>query len=133
MALVAIKIKCGQAHDIYALEENGDCEMLEFLNELQRSDFPEFAKLIRLFDWTADSGQVRNPQKFKPLRDKIWEFKTFGGIRVLCFFDVDKLVILTNGFKKKKDYTEEIDKAVRMRARYLTEKHNDCLTFKMEG
>lgn len=89
MALVAVKIASGQAHDLYALEENGVSPLLGFLNEIRKSDPSELAKLTRLFDWTAANGRLSNRQKFKLLVDKIWEFKTFGGVRVLCFFDVD--------------------------------------------
>ena len=44
--------------------------------------------------------------------------------RVLCFFDNGKLVILLNGFQKKTQKTpkNEIEKALRLMAKYYNEK-----------
>ena len=47
--------------------------------------------------------------------------------RVFCFFDNGKLVILLNGFQKKTQKTpkSEIDKALKLMAKYYTEKKNN--------
>lgn len=44
--------------------------------------------------------------------------------RVFCFFDNGKLVILLNGFQKKTQKTpkNELDKALKLMAKYYTEK-----------
>ena len=44
--------------------------------------------------------------------------------RVFCFFDNGKLVILLNGFQKKTQKTpkNEIEKALRLMAKYYNEK-----------
>ncbi len=44
--------------------------------------------------------------------------------RVFCFFDSDKLVVLTNGFQKKalKTPKSEIEKAIRIIAEYYEQK-----------
>jgi phage-related protein len=44
--------------------------------------------------------------------------------RVFCFFDNDRLVILLNGFQKKTQKTpkKEIEKAIRLMAKYHQEK-----------
>ena len=44
--------------------------------------------------------------------------------RVLCFFDNGKLVILLNGFQKKTQKTpkKEIEKALKLMAKYFSEK-----------
>jgi phage-related protein len=44
--------------------------------------------------------------------------------RVFCFFDNDRLVILLNGFQKKTQKTQkkEIEKAIRLMAKYHQEK-----------
>lgn len=44
--------------------------------------------------------------------------------RVFCFFDSDKLVVLTNGFQKKTQKTpkNEIEKALRIMAEYFEQK-----------
>ncbi|TRW96449.1 type II toxin-antitoxin system RelE/ParE family toxin [Flavobacterium gawalongense] len=47
--------------------------------------------------------------------------------RVFCFFDHGRLVILLNGFQKKKQKTpkNEIDKALRLMKQYYEEKSNE--------
>lgn len=47
--------------------------------------------------------------------------------RVFCFFDKGKLVILLNGFIKKKEKTpkKEIEKAVRLMNEYYEEKNKE--------
>jgi hypothetical protein len=132
MALVAVKIKPGRAHDIYVLEDGGACQVRDFFDEIEMTARAEFQKLVRLIDRISEHGTIRNEQKFKLLQDKIWEFKTPGGVRLLCFFDSGRLVILTNGFKKKKDYAAEISRAVVLRGRYLAAKSSECLTFREE-
>jgi hypothetical protein len=118
--------------DIYALEHNGRCELLDFIQALETSSGPELAKLIRLLDWTADSGKLRNPEKFKSLTDDIHEFKTHGGVRVLCFFDGRNIIVLTNGFIKKKNYGPEIERANNLKLTYLSTKRNQSLTYRDE-
>lgn len=132
MSLVAVKIKHGRIYDIYAIEDGGKCELLDFVELLSESAQAEYGKLIRLFDWTADSGVIKNEQKFKRLTEQIWEFKTFGGVRVLCFFDDRRIIVLTNGFKKKKKYDDEIRKAENLMLRYQSNKRNESLTYREE-
>ena len=44
--------------------------------------------------------------------------------RILCFFDQGQLVVLTNGFQKKKNKTpkNEIDKALKIKTEYERER-----------
>jgi len=77
------------------------------------------------------SKEVNDPELFKKLNDKIWEFKTkylTKQIRLLAFWDkTDKtktLVIATNGFikKTKKTPKAEIKKAEQIRKDYFEQK-----------
>jgi hypothetical protein len=131
--VVAIKIKAGKVCDIYALEQNGRCELMDFLIALEASSVQDFARITRLLDYTAKNGRIRNEQMFKRLTPDIQEFKTFGGVRVLCFFDGRCMVILTNGFKKKKKYDDEITRAENIRVNYLNAKREGCLTYREEN
>lgn len=82
---------------------------------------------------TADHGPMFGQfERFKRLRDDIYEFKTYGGVRVLCFLDGRSIVVLTNGFKKKKEYADDITRAVHLRAAYINAKNNDSLTYRDE-
>ena len=127
--MLARKVKSGNEYDIYALEEGDRCEIADYLRLLKESNNIEFAKLTALFDWTADVGKIKNPQKFKLLDDGIHEFKTHGGVRVLCFFDGRCMVILTNGFMKKKKYEPEIKRALNLKYKYVIAKADSTLKY----
>jgi hypothetical protein len=127
--VLARKVKSGNEYDIYALEEGNRSDIIDFLKLLKDSNSIEFTKLTALFDWTADVGKIRNPQKFKLLGDDIHEFKTYGGVRVLCFFDGRCMVILTNGFMKKKKYEPEIKRAVNLKYKYVIAKADNTLKY----
>lgn len=131
--MVAINIISGRACNIYALEQNERNDLLAFLLELKRSAGKEYAKLLRALTWTAENGPMyRVPERFKRLNENIFEFKTHGGVRVLCFFDGLSLIILTNGFKKKKEYADDICRAENIRMAYLNAKMSDCLSIRKE-
>ena len=59
--------------------------------------------------------------------DGLYEIRVKSGtdiFRIFCFFDVDKLVILMNGFQKKSEKTpkSQIDKAIKIKSEYESEK-----------
>ena len=119
-------IKKGKAFEIRAITNGNRCPVREFIDNLEKKDQQKvIALLIRL----ADHGMLGNEQKFRKLEGKgvdLWELKSFQ-VRILCFFDKDRLVILTHGFIKKSRATPtaEIDKAIRLRKEYLEGKQND--------
>ena len=100
--------------------------MEEFLDSLN-------AKQVQKVLWVLRAVQElpRVPQQyFKKLegRDDLWEVRAeFGGdaFRLLGFWDVGRLIILTNGFAKKTQKTplREIEKAERLRKEYLIENY----------
>jgi len=69
---------------------------------------------------TADFGLPKNTEKFKSLKGSgIYEFKSYQ-VRILCFFDREKVIILTHGFIKKRDKAprREITKAEKFMRKY---------------
>jgi hypothetical protein len=131
--VVAVKIRAGCACDIYVLEHNGRIALMDFLSGLESSAHKEYVKIMALLARTADHGPMYgNYERFKRLRDDIFEFKTHGGVRILCFFDGRSIIVLTNGFKKKKEYADEIIRAVHLRTAYMNAKINDSLTYRDE-
>ena len=74
--------------------------------------------------------QDRLPKKFvKLIRDGIYELRTeYGGniYRVFFIFDDGKIVVLFNGFQKKKQKTptKEIDKALKIKEAYYADKQS---------
>lgn len=73
-------------------------------------------------------------QYFKKLvnTDGLWEIRISQGnniFRLLCFFDGDDIIIVTNGFQKKTQKTpkQEINLAENRKKEYLTRKRMDDL------
>lgn len=102
-------------------------EAHEFLSRLD-------PKMVRKILYNIDLAQQTNdPKLFKKLQKEIWEFRSkFAGlqIRLLAFWDntnkKETLVIATHGFIKKIDKvpSNEIDRAIRFREKYLNSKQN---------
>jgi phage-related protein len=88
--------------------------------------------MARLLTETAKSGPPRNKEKFKQLEDTdgLYEFKTSGGMRILCFWDDNSLIICSHGFMKKKQKTpvEEITRAESFRSTYFNAKKFNTLS-----
>jgi hypothetical protein len=94
----------------------------EFFLSLGDSDK---AKVLRLFQWHADSGPIRNPTKFRPLGgsagkkySRMREFKSFQ-VRFIGDFRPGGRFLLAHGLIKKQDDLPVSD--VERAARILTE------------
>lgn len=78
----------------------------------------EQAKLQQLFDYIAATGKIRNPERFKKVEDRsdLFEFKNHQ-IRMPCFWEHGKRLVVTHGFMKKQDRTPvaEIKRAIEIR------------------
>jgi hypothetical protein len=92
----------GKAFTIaYAVDKNGRSPGKEFFDALPLGDQ---AKVMSLFGRLGDYGSIRNPEKFRKLEGNCYEFKSFQ-IRIPCFFLPAGLVLITHGFRKKRDRT----------------------------
>jgi len=65
--------------------------------------------------------------KYMENTDGLYEIRVqlgFDIFRIFCFFDEGQLVVLANGFQKKTQKTpqKEIDKALKIKAEYESEK-----------
>ena len=86
----------------------------EFLLALSDGDK---AKMYALFKRLGDIGLINNKEKFKKIEGtNFYEFKSFQ-IRMPCFFEPGKRVIVTHGFRKQGDKIprSEIERAIRIR------------------
>lgn len=87
------------------------------------------AKVVSNISILQDNGyELREPYS-KHLAEGIFELRTklaSDATRILYFFYVDNHIILTNGFIKKTNKTprDQIDKAIKYRADYLSRKEN---------
>jgi phage-related protein len=115
----------GKVFNIWAMTRENRCPVEEFIDELEIKDQ---RKVLSLLDRIANHGMLGNEEKFHKLKGKgvsLWELKSFQ-VRIFCFFDQQRLVILTHGFRKKGNETprEEIEKALRFQKEYFKDKEN---------
>jgi len=100
-----------------------------FVDFYKSQEFKVQEKIEYIFDLVRFEEQV--PKKFlKYLEntDGIYEIRvitTFKNIRILCFFDKGKLIVLTNCFLKKSQKTprKEIKLAEKLKKEYMNERY----------
>lgn len=116
-----------------AADENGRdrCATLAFFQEHARLRPKEFDKLSALLQRVANNGPPNDTNKFKELpgEDGLCEFKTPGGLRLLCFWDEGSLIVTTHGYLKDKQKApkRELETAQNLRKRYLAAKETGDL------
>ena len=81
----------------YARRENGNRPAKDYIESLEQSNR---AKLAKSFHYIAHIGRIHNTERFRKLRRKIYEFKVYPKVRVLCF-QLGKVWLLTHGFDKE--------------------------------
>jgi phage-related protein len=111
----------GKAFDVFAVTRAGKCQVQGFIDELDKQDQKKVVALVKRL---ADHGMLANEQKFHKLKGlDLWELKSFQ-VRIFCFFDAGRIVILTHGFSKKSNETpkEEIAKAIKLQKEYFAGK-----------
>lgn len=110
-------ISRGAIYSIYAIVEGKRCPFESFFAELGD---PYKGKLRALFDFIAENGPPRNETKFKHEEDNIYAIK-LGQIRVYCFFDAGRMIVVTHGSLKKKQKANpgDLKRAKRLRDEYL--------------
>jgi len=86
-------------------KESGECPIQDFINELPLK--LQAKLLVDLKKLQLNGSLLREPLS-KFLEDGIFELRTklaTNIIRTLYFFEIDKKIIITNGFKKKTQKT----------------------------
>jgi len=109
----------GERLAVYAILENGRCELMEFLEELNRQNHVVYAKWMRLLQRFADLP-IHNEEKSRHLRDGIFELKS-SELRVFYFYapNTRSAIICTHAFIKKKQRDQhQIQRALQLRARF---------------
>lgn len=111
------KLLDGKELILYALVVNKKCLIRDFINSLEDQDKKQVTNLLKQ---RADRFHIHNEQQFRPLGNEIFELKTRGGVRILCFWDGQRKLVLTHGFFKppKKLLKKEIEKAIKWLKEY---------------
>ena len=120
-------IRQGASFEICCWKEvGGDCPLEEFFEELKDSGHPDLDQMLRLIKRSADFGPPRNIEMSRALEGRnaegLWEFKA-GAIRVIWFYERNKIIICTHSFLKKgrKTPAPEIETAQKTRSKYYAE------------
>jgi phage-related protein len=124
----AIHYQSGPACRIYILADGSNCPAEDFLDTSADLQPDEFTKLL---DHTCDHGIPKNKQKVNTLGDGLFEFKTIGGLRLIWFWDANRIILCTHGFLKKRQTTPpaELATAVKWKKAYETAKKANKLKF----
>ena len=130
-------IRRGERLTIRAISTSTDdtgrdrCATLAFFQEHANLRPKEFEKLSALLTDTAKNGPPPDDNKFKDLpgTDGLHEFKTSGGLRLLCFRDEGNLIICTHGYLKdgQKAPKNELGRAQNLKRDYLLCKQQGTL------
>ncbi len=137
MSMKTLIIRKGERFTIRAVAFPADdgkrdkCPALAFFQDQARARAAEMVKLGALLTETANDGPPHNDQKFKDLpgTNGLCEFKTSGGLRLLCFWDDGSLIICTHGYLKgsQKAPKREITRAERLKRDYIEAKKKGTL------
>jgi len=102
----------GHQFELYEIVDNGRKLVSDFIETLAESDQK---KMLALLKRSADHGLPQNIEKFRHIRDGLYEFKTFG-VRLFCFLQKGRIIILTHGALKKrqKGDADTYEKAFRL-------------------
>ena len=97
--------------DFYKSQELKVQQKIEYVLDLVRYEKKVPKKFLKYLENTIGIYEIR-------------VITTFKSIRILCFFDEDKLIVLVNCFLKKDQKTprKEIKQAEKLKKEYLNEK-----------
>ncbi|HDM79379.1 MAG TPA: hypothetical protein ENG51_23385 [Deltaproteobacteria bacterium] len=119
--MVCEELYSGKVYTLYVIVKGKKCPIQEFINSL---DEKRKGQALAQLQFLADHGPLYNPEKFRWIKDKIFELKTRSGVRILGFFAGQRKIVLTHGFLKGKvkAFQREVKKAQRLRKRLM----QDC-------
>ncbi len=121
-----LKLLGGRAFTIYAIGTEEQCEVRDFLDELESEAPACYKRLFVLLRRSAEYGPPCNDQQCHKFGDgrfgKLFEFKTPGGARVIWFYDRNRSIICAHAFNKRgqKVAPKHLEKAETIRQKYCS-------------
>jgi len=120
-------------YKVYALcNDKGDCPVLDFLMGLDESDEKLRNAMIGFLKGrVAENGPPKNKERCRQLKngDGFLEFKR-GRIRILWFWDEDRMILCTHAFPKGNKVSAEIKRAKAIREKYKEAKDSGNLNYR---
>ncbi|MFC1946764.1 type II toxin-antitoxin system RelE/ParE family toxin [Chloroflexota bacterium] len=114
----------GKRYTIYAIVCNdGSCPAIEYLENVEKDNPSSYKSLINIIKRHAENSPILNERKSRSIEGKknLYEFKSTQGDRILYFYQLNRITVLTNGFHKGTPVEIEFQKAIRLRDAYLSE------------
>lgn len=96
----AFLYQSGPACRIYLLADGANCPVEDFLTTTANLHPDEFAKLTKLLDHSCEHGLPKNKQKVNTLGVGLFEFKTIGGLRLIWFWDANRIILCPTASSK---------------------------------
>jgi len=99
----------------------GDCQLLDFLNELEGQFAKQADRMYVRLEETARQGPSSRSEICRKLSQEVWEFRE-GRVRVLWFYGEEpEIIICSHGFFKSSQKTprSEVRRAIASRKRYF--------------
>lgn len=125
MALFLREIRRGRLCTLLAMGDETQCPLWEFLARLKQESHDEFLRISALLDYTAEQGPPKNVEKCRFIPElRMFELKTRGGVRIMSFWDSDRMIICSHGFMKKSQKTprRELERAKLAKEEYFKAK-----------
>lgn len=113
-----VEVVSGLYRILAVCDGRGECQLLDLLGSAEEAADVEARKMLVLLRFAAKQGPPRNEEKSKSLGDDIFEFKTTD-LRVLYFYDSNRLIICSHGFVKKTRKCPPSEKTAAIRNREL--------------
>ncbi|HAO21576.1 MAG TPA: hypothetical protein DCQ37_14600 [Desulfobacteraceae bacterium] len=120
MTIIAKILAKGKKFDIFEIEKNAKSEVRTFFKTLDSKDKE---RLLKKIEYIADNGAPKNEEKFRHEGDGIYAIK-HNQIRIYCFFDSGRMILLTHGFIKKQ---QKADPNQLKRAKKIKEIYDNSL------
>jgi len=123
---------------IYFHAKGEDCPLVGFLLDAGKYK-NEKLKMLSLLDHVSTNGPRRRDDFSKHLSGHIFEFKrgpkNGAKIRILYFYDENKIIICTHVFMKREETPQKkIKEAEKIRSKYIEAKKNGNINIlEMEG
>lgn len=100
MSVSLAQLYQGKKFTIYEIKIDEISTLKDFTQSLTKD---QIAVMIQLVQSIAENGTPSNPSRFKLEEDGIYAIKDVPHqVRIYCFFDRDRMILLTNGVIKKK-------------------------------
>ena len=127
--MVLWKIRASE-YGIFAIGDENECSVAEFLLKLARDDNAEFAKIQARIDQTSHNGPPHNKEQCNSLGDGSFELKT-KHVRIACFWDEGRLIICSHAFLKKGQKTpkKELSRLEANKKAYFQAKANGDIRY----